>query len=241
MNCQSCGIDASVPTPKLSQRITLFGTSAFLTIFLLSVGAFGQHRPLSLGPKFCTDFPSAKAACESFKELVERRDKELLAILSQRCRMNSFGSGRGARQGSAYACFIEGEDRFLTVGFSMPASKEEVPSGVVTGDKGLLCLDEYKQGMPGDTQRSTELENDPLAPAEDKPAAMSPVTGKELGLSDVRAAVDSSAIWVSYSFLNGNGGKTDYQLKIRRSTKRFVETYEGDKKTYTETGHCAVF
>jgi hypothetical protein len=213
------------------QRLIVFGTFVLPIALLLTVVAFGQHAPVSLGADFCSDFPSAKPACGSFKELVDHRDNEILAILSQRCRIEGNGLGPGASGGDAYACFVENEDRFMVIGFRMPASREEVRGA----GRGILCFDEYKKGMPGDYQRHTELVNDPLAPPEDKPTAMSPTMG------ETNATVDPSGITVSYSFPNGNGGKTDYKLVIRRSTKRFVETYEADKNTYTETGHCAEF
>ena len=216
-----------------SQRLIVCGPSLLIAL-LFTIVAFGQHAPVSLSANFCSDFQSAKPACGSFKELVDHRDNEILAILSQRCRVDGVGLGREASEGGAYACFVEDEDRFLVVGFSMPASREEVRNGVITG-RGVLCFDEYKKGMPGGHQQYAELVNDPLVPPEDKPAAISPPKG------DTEATVDASGIFMSYSFHNGNGGKTDYKLEIRRSTQRFVETYEADKSTYTETGHCAVF
>jgi len=53
-----------------------------------------------------------------------------------------------------------------------------------------------------------------------------------------KATVDPTQITVSNST---SGGATDYKLTIRRSTKRFVETYELENRMYTESGHCAVF
>src|SRR5579859_6281495 len=95
------------------RRFVAFGTLPFITALLLSFFALGQRKPVTLEPDFCAVFPSAKSSCESFKELVDRKDKDLLAILGQRCRVNAIGYGRGAGEGAAYACFVESEDRFL--------------------------------------------------------------------------------------------------------------------------------
>jgi len=94
------------------RSFVVFGTLPFLTAPFLGVAALGQRKSVSLESTFCADFPSAKSSCESFKELVDRKDKDPLAILGQRCRVNSVGVGRGASEGAAYACFVESEDRY---------------------------------------------------------------------------------------------------------------------------------
>jgi hypothetical protein len=45
------------------------------------------------------------------------------------------------------------------------------------------------------------------------------------------ATVDPTEVTAAYSFHNKSGGITDYKLTIRRSTRRFVETWDAGGDT----------
>jgi hypothetical protein len=214
-------------------------SALLFTVLTLSCYTFGQSQPIVLPHDFCSDFSAATLSCKSFKELVDHGDKEILDILRQQCRAG------GGRRGATYVCFKEGADKFLVVSFNMPEEWEKTTLGHLTGES-MLCSDEYENGSPGD-QRFSSLDWLRLDKYHDPSDANTPVTGKlfddklHVTPGETAATVGLSAISVRYSFTNKSGSLTDYKLLIRRSTRRFVETYDADNKTYTETGHCAVF
>ena len=206
-----------------------------LAFFLLSVQA-AKDKAISLPDNFCSEFPAASSACKSFKELADHEDSEILSILRHECRR---GGGHG---GATYICFRDGQDKFLAVAFNMPDQRTKAEEDRFTG-KSSLCLDEYDNGIPGSQQHSwVEWMRTPVNGLE----GTTPITGKlyvgdHVAPGEIVATVDPTEITVSRSFANKSGSQTDYKFAIRRSTKRWVETYKTDTRTYTETGHCAAF
>jgi hypothetical protein len=55
-------------------------------------------------------------------------------------------------------------------------------------------------------------------------------------------SIDPSRIYVHYSYENGNNGLTDYTLRIQRSTRRFIETFNPTGgQSFEDSGTCMAF
>ena len=208
-------------------------------ILLSSSFPFEQRQAVALAPNFCSDYPTARAACNSFKELVDHRDSEILDMLRQQCRIG------GGKAGRTYACLKDGEDKFLIVAFNMPTEWQKTELGALTG-RSTMCMDEYENGIPNGYQHHSVLEWTRADANRGASEAMTPITkelyrGEHIARGETVATVDPGEITMSYSFANKAGGTTDYRLTVRRSTKRFVETWTTAENTETESGHCAGF
>jgi hypothetical protein len=109
-----------------------------------------------------------------------------------------------------------------------------------------LCLDEYENGIPGGYQYFSFLEWLKLNEGDSPSDGHTPsdentldTQGHVLPLK-TEATVSPTQVTVAYSFHNKSDGITDYKLTIRRSTRRFIETWDAGGDTTTETGHCTV-
>jgi hypothetical protein len=194
-----------------------------------------SHRFVEVATKLSSDFCSrftagAASSCASFKDLFDDRDKELLSAM---------GTKRGD---STVICFDEGEDRFIELSMSISVS-----------GKSSLAYDEYRKGRRESNHRSTELKwYAPLGeqdhtypegwwmPPDDNLHRR--YDGDHISTLETVATVDDSEISAKYSFPNRHDTITDYELTIRRSTKRFIESYQvGKGSPIEQTGHCALF
>lgn len=124
-------------------------------------------------------------------------------------------------------CFRPHEDTFLLISYTNRAFSP------ATGD-GFVDYDKYENGVR---------------------TGFHTCTGKwrkddKWSFLGVRCWVDDSEITLSYSFENLARSKTNYEIKIRRSTLRFTETFEGDSRAIlstpkrpvyqeTKSGYCA--
>jgi len=195
--------------------------SALLTVLLVAVCAFAQSRPVVLAPNFCTDFPAATQACESFKDLMTHRDATVLDMFPH------------GDKGATYVCFVEQRDEFSVVSFSIPAA-EKSSEGAMVG-KSKLYFDEYRDGIqaiPG--PRSTELVWNVMEVAFSAPTHRDPLK--------IRAVVGINEIHVLKSlFADKSGSTPEYEITIHRSTGRFRQTFSAHETKLSETGRCAVF
>ncbi len=204
---------------------------AFLCLLLLHADALGQTAATGISQDFCSGFAvSAANSCASFKELLENRDKELLSAI---------GTERGD---STLVCFDEREDRFIELSINLSVS-----------GKSSIAYDEYRKGRRESNHHSTELKW--YAPLGERDHTypegwwMPPTDslhrkydGDHISTGETVATVDASEISFKYSFSNRRGTITDYELTIRRSTNRFIESYQvGNASPIEETGHCALF
>jgi hypothetical protein len=138
--------------------------------------------------------------CRSFNERIEARDKTVLQSTSD----------------DSYACFRLGDDVFFLISLH-PATHE----------KGALPLVRYhlfKKGVLDDSRvaygKSIEQSGGSADFAETKPPP-----SRQLVIN-AQSSVTDSEVTVSYTFENGDDTKTEYSVKIGRSTLRFVETYQ---------------
>jgi hypothetical protein len=142
----------------------------------------------------------------------------------------------------AYVCFRGDEDFFLVLNFDVPEEYSWSPDKQGNTQTGLLRLVEYKSGLLEDFQagsitwRKLKRDND-----ED---AIARTDGKVwLGARKADATIDRQEITISYPFTNAKGGITDYVLRIRRATKRFVEDFavKTDHTQFSINGYCGEY
>jgi hypothetical protein len=173
----------------------------------------------------------AGASCRSYNELIKSGDKDILRDVS-----GSF---------DAYVCFLTDEDTFVVIDTSPPFDilfKKSAISPRLTEQNSASFLSRYKNGIIDDglMAQGKWIKNSVTSEA---PIFRSP------SANDPGATVDDSEVTFHYSYKNTHGRKVNYDISIRRSTKRFSETSDipisQDKKEepsrYTNTGHCAEF
>jgi len=203
-----------------------------ITYLLSSVLFFGASTTAngqftSLAPNFCDSFSkSATASCESFKDLFNHHDREIIPMLPIES------------SDVTYACFDETEDRFLLMFFVLPQTSSS-----------SFTQDEYRSGIRYSDHHHVDLEwHRPLG-SEDYTYPEGwwiPLEGKSTrkyaAPDGTVATADASEISVHHSFLNKSGDTTDYKLEMRRSTRRFIETWQPSTgRLIEQTGKCAEF
>jgi hypothetical protein len=111
-------------------------TLAVALILINLLGASGQHQLKKLSVSPCSAYPvGATHSCQSFLELLDRHDRQLLPLLNS-------GS-----LGTTYVCFDETQDRFLVVAAFLPQGK-----------MGFVSHDEYRNGMRESNYRHNSLQ-----------------------------------------------------------------------------------
>jgi hypothetical protein len=207
-------------------------TALLFVVFLGSVLAQNAAPP-SATPSYAADCSMvyAPTACRSFNEMVTKKDKDLVSTLAS---------------GYTFVCFRSQEDTFVLISYSRPASVlfKKHPTLEYFQREGIVFYDRYKDGVRDDSQMSAgewakfdlASENASFGPQE-KSAPNAP-----------QSTINDAEVGFAYSFSNIAGTKTDYQIQIRRSTLRFVETYsapddpkKGTFSKTTATGYCAEF
>ena len=183
--------------------------------------------PKSKAPTInCSDAETTKA-CTSFKQLIEAEDKDILDGLSSP---------------TSYVCFRPNEDAFIIfhVDAPNPYGWRQSADGVVQTQEGKssATLTEYRNGVlytfRGDLQYwhrsgsgSEEFFHSETTEGLSK--------GLDITIRDVQ-------IYVAYPFESQNGGTTEYSLAIRRSTGRFIETFESKNvPTTNHSGACLIY
>ena len=223
------------------QRLTVLVFALFGTL-----SAFGQS---------CPD-QKAKAACQSFHELLSSKDENLLM--------------RG-RSDSALACFGADEDRFFTVTWDWPKIwlwevrmrspagepesvrlifvDEMLSDGYTKLDPnahqlGSVMIESYKngvfeggEGFFGDWEagfNKGKAEPWRVMTSEPDPSA----TGLERQRS---IRVDRVGIVASSAFANAKNGTTQHTITIQTSTGRFSEEFESGATRNEYSGRCESF
>ncbi|HTA22397.1 MAG TPA: hypothetical protein VK763_02605 [Terriglobales bacterium] len=172
----------------------------------------------------------ATTSCHSYNELVESNDKDVI------------GSLGGLYD--TYVCFSTDDDTFSMVSVSPywePAYHKAIKSPRILEQDGQVTFSGYKNGQTdefkvaeGKWRRAATLQNDIFRTDDGaEPAAF----------------VDDYTVSFQYSYQNTQGRKLTYAISIRRSTKRFTETWDApaipEKKQESirivSTGHCAEF
>jgi hypothetical protein len=127
-------------------------------------------------------------------------------------------------------------------------------------DFGTVDVHEYRNGLHSDWvsdhgkwSRPSETQNDPAhdddATFEGAYVWLARHTGVDKDATDIgddpehaHITIGESAIYVSYRFENNSGGKTDYGLKIQKSTGRFTETFSSSSvDAFEHAGTCMMF
>jgi hypothetical protein len=202
---------------------------AFILLFA-AAGAFAQNTSAPSGSSLKTDCTKIELtlSCGSFNEMVEGNDKDLLSAI----------------QGfdHAFVCFRTDEDTFIVVSISTPYTstfRKSATDKSLSTAYGRVRYKRYKDGVsdyirfgPGSWVRSEGI-SDSFETKEGAP---------------VSAFMDDDELNISFKYANIVKTTSDYNLTIRRSTRRFTETVyvketrpgKPDYKS-TETGHCTEF
>ena len=215
-------------------------SSVLVTQAGLSQGTQGQLKPpgqAQVAPEpeghsavECSDRAALKA-CNSFRQLLEGSDKEVLDHISVR---------------PSYVCFRPDADEFVIAGIDNPIGRWE-KDDKRRGERrqAVVFLIEYRDGLRfqerigfGYWHRRDLQDHNPTFEAEQKTAsALSP----DAGSWTARAKADNAEIEIGYSFTNQSDSITEYALSIRRSTGRFYETFTDQKNAVKQAGTCRVY
>lgn len=174
----------------------------------------------------------APLACPSFNEMVDKKDSALLDQLRD----------------FAFVCFEDTEDTFIVISFRQPSSaqsykKDSIGLLVASGRVGYF---RYKNGVSDDVAfaHGSWIKTGPDDSSQFLNYGVPHATNSE------DASIDDSEANFSYKFRNLSKLMTAYSIQVRRSTLRFVETYQWeeinkDKKQIARrvenTGFCAEF
>lgn len=178
----------------------------------------------------CNKFAEPSPGCKSFNDMLTGKDKDILTSLG-----DAYWT---------YVCFRTGEDVFTVVSVSVPthyAFSKYGTSGTLA-QTGIAFIDRYKNGV----SESSDIISgrwSRLPSQEDADAAF---VGSGAGTPKPKLYVTSSEISFSTTWKNVGGNVTSYNLRVRRSTRRLLETFEWpypappNKATehMTEEGYC---
>lgn len=186
--------------------------------------------PANPPPADCSAMASI-SACNSFNEMLKARDSEILAYLD----------GNGVK---TYVCFRSNEDLFLVISFREPSQYLWVPDKLHSHffkQRGVVTAAEYRGGVMED-YRPAFVTWGKLGEDDENPTA-TPDRKTRLDSRVAEANVDHDEITTSYSFTNYKNGITDYILRIRRATKRFVEDFavKTDHTQFSTNGYCSEY
>lgn len=189
----------------------------------------GQGSPASVAPADCKAVESA-SACKSFNEMLQSGDEHIKDALDN-------------PRHESYVCFRSDDDIFFLVSFWKPDKDAWLPSKkdslALTQETKLLFI-QYRDGVDDASGIAHFVWQ--------KPSDDGDVTGASQGDASVnsgkvQADVGAAEISLSYSFTNSANSVTEDTIQIRRSTKRFVETFaaKGGKAQFRNTGHCVEY
>jgi len=206
---------------------------SFLIAFALLISPLQTVKPYA-APRQVTKFtcpdPESGKSCVSLQEMLNAKDKEILSWLE-------------GTSDYTYACFSRKEDSFFLVGFTVPTSKSNwhTENGFASVTN-IFNYNQYKDGVTSSNRfvpiTWLRLENES---AED--ATASPYQPpNDTTPPKYQVSINNSEIEFSYSYDNVGGTTTDWDLKLRRSTLKYVVTFgvKSDHSQFTETGSCVV-
>ena len=206
--------------------MTLLKIAITLLLCLTPLFAQTASRPAATDNTLdCTTVDSSPG-CNSFNEMVLKKDKELLDALNG--------------VDITYACFEKSRDSFVMIAVQ-PAEeyryqKTRAPSLVT--QSGWMFFQRYNDGV----SEGLRL----IVGAWTKGPAVPEYFSADSSNKEATASFTEDEVTVGFSYENLGKTKTDYTMSIRRSTLRFLETYrfpsENNKTTNssTDTGHCAL-
>jgi hypothetical protein len=160
-------------------------------------------------------------SCRSFNEMIEGHDKTVLQSTSD----------------DSYACFRPGDDVFFLISFHQATSEK--------GGFPLVGYHLFKKGVLDDSRvayGNWTRQSDGSSDFEET----QPPPSKQLAFN-AHSSITESTVTFSYSFENMAGKKIEYSVKIRRSTLRFVETYQWPnqrgkgEEPNTYSGYCVSY
>jgi len=208
-----------------------------LVIGMCASAALAQDQPSSTPPKDysvdCSKF-SLSPGCKSFTELVDSKDKDILDRLV----------------GDSFVCFRPDEDVFLIASYLKPDESAYLRTGKYTSEQtGIFFYNRFKEGLTDDYETAYGTWTKNTVAGEDVRFSAKP---------PYSALIDAGEVSFSYQYKNMRGTNTSYLLQIRKSTKRFVETFDADDlpvsdknksatqkpagaSRYENTGYCAEF
>ena len=211
-----------------------------IILFAIS-SAFAQTNSPAVIKNFHADCTTVHAtkSCDSFNELITQQDKDVIDDL----------------KGGAFVCFLSEEDAFAIVTTTIPADNLFSPTKVrkLTQVNSVEFYKRFKNGLNDETKIVMGAWTKAVF-NEDDPPRYSFESSK---MGDTTLSIDPSEIFAEYKFQNLGKSSTTYTLQIRRSTRRFVETYgfpatppsdPKAKASFTphdekleSTGYCAEF
>jgi len=201
-----------------------------LAILIFAAVAFAQDSPTPPAPLLKVDCAKVdfSPACKSFNEMVDNKDRDLLRVI--------------AGIYHAFVCFRPSEDTFIVISFLPPYDagfKKSANDKDVSEERGWFTYARYKDGLSDLTRfgRGSWMKAGNLPESFETPQN-----------SRVSVFLDDTELDFGFSYPNAVKTTTEYNLGMRRSTLRFVETYyakdaKPNKPDYnsTEGGHCAEF
>ncbi len=171
----------------------------------------------------CSEAQTSKA-CNSFKQLFEAHDKDILDRLSSP---------------TTYVCFRPKEDVFLIFHVTEPTPNDwERAEHSRETQKAAAVFAEFRNGVnyhdtfaPGVWIRMNSFDKDPFFKFPDQYAH-----------DRESVFIDPAEITIDYPFDDQHGGTTQYSLVIRRSTGRFLETFAvKTTASSTNSGTCLMY
>jgi hypothetical protein len=185
----------------------------------------------------CSDF-GMSPGCKSFNELVSKQDEDIISQV----------------QTQAFVCFVPNEDTFMMLSYQGPEPSlfTEKTKFTETED-GVVFYSRFKSGI----QDEFKILPGTWTRTKSNVAWVSFESSKEV---PAHASISSPELSFAYDYKNLRGTTTTYALQIRRSTKRFVQTFQfpnddspakntkspqpqnsASKMRTEDTGHCAEF
>src|SRR5438445_5590158 len=157
----------------------------------------------------CSKLPEPSAGCKSYNEMVRSGDKALRSTLNSST--------------TTFVCFRPYEDVFITISYEAPSYNAFVKNEVskLYETSGLLWYARYKQGVLDDSQVAGGKWKKYLRDGQEPSFVPDPK-------SVATSLISDSEVVFGYTFQNLSSTKTFYRVDLRRSTLRFVETYQWD-------------
>lgn len=207
--------------------------TAVLAVLLCTSVARGQissgNRDADSGALDCSQEFGTLDSCQSYSELVRAKDRRILA---------AFFPGE-----TSLVCFRTTTDTFFVVTWPNPQSLSWVTSKAMTARKseiwapGIVEYHKYRNGISWDFRSwGGHWIREPLQRSENAYLFAKNVDGD--------LVVDPSEVRIRFRYENQIGTMTNYSLRIRRSTRRFEETFNisrkrgEDQDLDVENGHC---
>jgi hypothetical protein len=181
-------------------------------LLALAASTFAQNSvpqnstPPPTPPSYTVDCSTVNAplSCRSFNEMVEKKDPDLLSQIKH----------------PSFVCFRPHEDVFSIISGGPPVDVAyKKTTEYLWEAPGLIFYLRFNNGISEQFRL--------IGGTWSKFPTISPeVTFQSSKESDTKTSISDSELSLGYEYKNLNGSTTTYTIQIRRSTKRFVETYQ---------------